>query len=239
MNIIEATHISKSFGSLKAVDQVSFSLPEGKTLAIVGESGCGKTTIARMIAGLITPDHGKIVTRAPIQMVFQDPYSSLDPLYTIERILMESFYQQHVLKRDQRLEKIKEVILVLGLEENMLGRFSHEFSGGQRQRIAIARALLANPKVLVLDEITSSLDVIVQRQMLEVLQKVKTQFKLSYVFISHNLRVVKSFADTIAVMKQGEIIESGDAVDVLDNPKMLYTKELVRAALTYRCEPNE
>jgi len=235
MNIVEVKNLSKSFGSLKAVDEVTFVLPEGKVLAIVGESGCGKTTIAKIIAGLTQYDSGEVVLHAPIQMVFQDPNSSLDPLYTVSRILNEAFYAHKNVGKHERDNRIEKTLKAVGLEQNMLSRFPHEFSGGQRQRIAIARALLASPKVLILDEPTSSLDVLVQKQILDLLLDVKSQYGLSYIFISHNLRVVQSFADTIAVMKDGQIVEAGLVKDVLENPKVLYTKELVSAALTYRC----
>ncbi len=239
MNIVAVKDLSKAFGALKAVDAVSFELEQGKTLAIVGESGCGKTTAAKIIAGLIKPDSGTVQTQVPIQMVFQDPNSSLDPLFTVGRILEEAFYTQGHLGQQQRGERIRSILRAVGLEEGMLGRFPHEFSGGQRQRIAIARALLANPKVLVLDEVTSSLDVLVQKQILDLLQGIKVQYGLSYIFISHNLRVVRSFADTIVVMRQGRIIEAGQAQEVLNHPKILYTQALVSAALTYRCLENE
>lgn len=235
MSILTVNTISRSFGPLKAVDGLSFDLVQGKTLAIVGESGCGKTTAARMIAGLIKPDAGTIQCAKPVQMVFQDPNSSLDPLFTVRRTLEEAFYAQPGVSSKERHKRIVDILAATGLESAMLGRFSHEFSGGQRQRIAIARALLADPGILVLDEITSGLDVLVQQQIVALLKSVKQRFGLSYIFISHNLRVVASFADTIIVMHKGRIVESGVAAEVLKNPQKTYTKELVAAALTFRC----
>ena len=242
MNIVEVNGITKTFGALTAVDRLSFELEAGKTLAIVGESGCGKTTVAKIITGLCKYDSGHVRTQAPLQMVFQDPSSSLDPLFTVARVLEEAFYTQGDVSSQERMDRMDRINVVLkavGLEQGMLGRFPHEFSGGQRQRISIARALLANPKVLVLDEVTSGLDVLVQKQILDLLRLVKSQYGLSYIFISHNLRVVKTFADTIMVMRQGKVIETGRAQDVLEHPKMLYTQELVRAAITYRCKEDE
>ncbi len=235
MIIVDVKNLLKSYGTLKAVDDISFALTQGETLAIVGESGCGKTTVAKILAGLLKADQGRVIAHAPIQMVFQDPNSSLDPLFTLQRILGEAFYLQKDVSKVERQKRIEEILQAVGLEPSMLLRFPHEFSGGQRQRIAIARALLAKPKVLILDEITASLDVLVQQQILDVLRTIKHQFGLSYVFISHNLRVVATFADTIAVMRQGQIVEQGLASHVLKQPKQEYTQSLVSAALTYRC----
>jgi peptide/nickel transport system ATP-binding protein len=231
--VLEVNNISKSFGSVAAVRNVSFSLRKGETLSIVGESGCGKTTLAKIITGLTKADEGEIHSLNKIQMVFQDPYSSLDPLYTVRRILNEAFYQQKNVSKAQREERMKDVLTSVGLEPQMLGRLPHEFSGGQRQRIAIARALLANPSVLVLDEPTSALDVLVQKQIIDLLMQLKSKLGLTYIFISHNLRVVKIFSDRIAVMHQGEIIETGETKAVIDSPKHSYTQTLLSAALHY------
>lgn len=236
MAIVELDKLTVRYGLLKAVDGVSLQINEGSSFAIVGESGCGKTTLAKVMTGLVKPNQGTIQVKAPVQMVFQDPNNSLDPLMTIDRILAESFYRMPKVPFDDRTQQINEMLVAVGLSASILGRYPHEFSGGQRQRIAIARALLAKPKVLVFDEVTSSLDVLVQRQILDLLIELKPKFRLTYIFISHNLRAVKSFADTICVMKRGKIVESGTTSDILTHPKEAYSRQLVSAALTYRAD---
>ena len=228
--IVQARNLVKRFGALKAVDGLSVDLKANETLAIVGESGCGKTTVAKIIAGLIQPDAGDVALTAKVQMVFQDPNSSLDPFFTIGSTLNEAFYRQKELTKAQQQQQIRDIFNAVGLEFGMLGRYPHEFSGGQRQRIAIARALLANPRVLVLDEVTSSLDVLIQKQILDLLREIKARFGLSYIFISHNLRVVRRFADTIMVMKEGKVVEMGTSSDVINAPRQAYTRELLAAA---------
>ena len=231
--IVQLKDITKNFGRLRAVDEVSCNIQAGETFSIVGESGSGKSTLAKIMAGLLRPDTGQVLTQAKMQMVFQDPYGSLDPLYSVEAILQESFYRQRQYSKDERLRRMQEMLTAVGLEAAMLNRFPHEFSGGQRQRLAIARALLAQPSVLVLDEPTSALDVLVQKQILDLLSALKPQLKLTYVFISHNLRVVKHFSDTIAVMRAGKIVETGPAEQIFARPVHSYTKELLSAALNY------
>ena len=230
--ILQLKNITKSFGSLNAVDNVSCDIEQGETFAIVGESGCGKTTLARIMVGLMHPTSGEIITEARLQMVFQDPFSSLDPLYTVRAILSEAFYGVKNVSAQEKLNQIAAILTSVGLTPDILDRFPHEFSGGQRQRIAIARALLTRPSVLVLDEPTSALDVLVQKQILDLLSTLKSKFGLTYIFISHNLRVVKHFSDRIAVMHKGQMVEMGKANDVFVSPKHAYTKELLSAALT-------
>jgi peptide/nickel transport system ATP-binding protein len=234
--ILQASGISKSFGSMRVLRDIGFDISAREILSIVGESGCGKTTLAKILAGLIKQDTGQVKTAGPIQMVFQDPYSSLDPIYPVQAILDEAFYRQKNLGRAARAAEMEEMLLNVGLGTDVLERFPHEFSGGQRQRIAIARALLARPRVLVLDEVTSALDVLVQKQILDLLLKLKARFGLTYILISHNLRVVKNFSDTIIVMRAGEIVESGRAKKVFAQPQHTYTQQLLKAALTYQLE---
>ncbi len=230
--MVDAKNLNKSFGTLKAVDNVSLSIASGHTLGIVGESGCGKTTLAKILVGLTRADTGTISTQSKIQMVFQDPYTSLDPLFTVRALLEEAFYGKTI-SAAERHQQIQDMLAAVGLETGMLERFPHEFSGGQRQRIAIARALLTQCKVLVLDEVTSALDVLVQKQILDLLTRVKARFGLTYIFISHNLRVVKHFADTIAVMKNGQIIEQQASPALFAHPQQPYTRELLSAAFSY------
>lgn len=234
--IIDALNLSKSYGPVKALDNVSLTLNQGETLAIVGESGCGKTTLGKVLTGLVRPNSGTFTTKAQIQMVFQDPYTSLDPLYPIRDILDEAFYAQKNVSPSEKLQRMVQMLTAVGLEEGMLGRFPHEFSGGQRQRIAIARALLTNPSVLVLDEPTSALDVLVQKQIIDLLKAIKPKFNLTYIFISHNLRVVKNFSDRILVMRDGTVIESAATAQLFAQPRQEYTKQLLNAALNYVSE---
>lgn len=230
--VFKAEDIKKSYGSLRAVDGVSFSVLKGETLGIVGESGCGKTTLAKIMVGLIDKDSGRIESKAKVQMVFQDPYSSLDPLFKVQDILNEAFYAVKI-TAVKRQEEIVAALKAVGLDASILSRYPHEFSGGQRQRIAIARALLTKPEILILDEPTSALDVLVQKQIIDLLGKLKARLGLTYIFISHNLRVVKSFSDKILVMYEGKVVESGDTKKVISSPQHPYTKNLLSAALNY------
>ena len=231
MSVLEIQNVSKSFGHLRAVDDVSISLEQGDNLAIIGESGCGKTTLAKMIMGLISPDTGVIKAEAhSLQMVFQDPNLSLDPLWNVRGILKEGLWRKSPLTVQQAQEKMEQMLVAVGLSSQILGRFPHEFSGGERQRIAIARALLADPKVLLLDEAVSALDTLVQKQIIDLLKKLKQDFNLTYIFISHNLRLVRNFSDKIIVMQQGKIIEQGLVSQVLHSPVHPYTQQLVQAA---------
>jgi ABC-type dipeptide/oligopeptide/nickel transport system ATPase subunit len=230
--LITLEHVSKSFGSLKAVDDANCTVRPGEILSIVGESGSGKTTLAKMMVGLIKPDQGRIVTQAGIQMVFQDPHSSLDPLYSVRSVLNEALYRRSITAAE-REKQLCNSLTSVGLDPTVLDRLPHEFSGGQRQRIAIARALLTGAPVLVLDEPTSALDVLVQKQILDLLKDLKTRYQLTYIFISHNLRVVKNFSDTIAVMREGRIVEQGPAHKVFKDPRHAYTRQLLSAAFDY------
>ncbi len=231
MSILQVDNAVKIFGSVRAIDGVSFSLDEGDNLAIIGESGCGKTTLAKMMMGTIKFDQGSMIAQAnSLQMVFQDPYHSLDPLWNVREILKEALWRKGSLSSFQAQEQMEKMLLAVGLSPRIMRRFPHEFSGGERQRIAIARALLASPKILILDEATSALDTLVQRQIIELLKKLKQEFNLTYIFISHNLRLARNFSDKIAVMYQGKIVEWGRMQAVLRSPSHPYTRQLLEAA---------
>jgi ABC-type glutathione transport system ATPase component len=234
-------------GVFRALDTVSFSVEAGSTLAVVGESGCGKSTLAKSIVRLLTPTSGAIKFdgvdisrmsekslrpyRSRIQMVFQDPFGSLDPHLSAVDIVGEPLRLQGIRKRTTRDAKAAELIDRVGLPTTALHRKPAEFSGGQRQRIGIARALASGPDLLVCDEATSALDVSVQAQVLDLLREIKRDTGLTYLFISHNLGVVREISDTIVVMCGGRIVERGPTADVLARPQEPYTRALRAAAL--------
>ncbi len=226
-------NITKNFGSLRAVNGVNLNVAQGDNLAIVGESGSGKSTLARLIVGLEKPTSGCIeCDRASIQMVFQDPYGSFDPMWTVEASLREAFCRKSI-SRQEQLIRIMAMLIDVGLDESALGRYPHEFSGGQRQRLAIARALLAQPRLLILDEATSALDTLVARQIIDLLVRLKLKFNLTYIFISHNLRLVRNFSDKIIIMREGSIVEEGSIPGVFYQPAHAYTQQLINAAFKY------
>lgn len=234
----------KVLGYTKAVDDVSFDVYEGETLGLVGESGCGKTTLGRSILKLAEGVSGEILYwgenlvgmpekefrtyRKNMQIIFQDPYSSLNPRITIGNAIMEPMTFHGILNSDkERKEKVVELLKKVGLEGKHFNRYPHEFSGGQRQRVCIARALGLNPKFIICDESVSALDVSVQAQVLNLLNDLKSEFKFTYIFISHDLSVVKFMSDRMIVMQKGKIEEMGDADEIYKNPKSEYTKRLI------------
>ena len=237
--------IERTVGHVKAVDGVSFSIPAGKTLGLVGESGSGKSTTGYCILQLIKPTSGSIrfdgreltqlggeqlrKVRQDMQIVFQDPYSSLDPRMTVGNIVSEPLEVHGMGTRKSRRETVRRLLEVVGFNPNFTNRYPHEFSGGQRQRIGIARALALSPKLIVCDEPVSALDVSIQAQILNLLKDLQRDFGLTYLFISHDLAVVRTMADEIAVMNQGKLVEVGPAEEVYSNPKDEYTKALFTA----------
>ena len=247
--LLEAEHLTKVFTprgkeSFKAVDDVSFSLKAGETLGIVGESGSGKSTLAKMITRLtdITEGtlkfQGKDITKLKrsqlkdvygnIQMVFQNPVGSFDPRRTLGDGIGESL-RNHGIKKAEVAKRVKELLEQCGLADEFAGRYPHEVSGGQCQRAAIARALAIEPKVLICDEATSSLDVTIQKQIMELLEDLKDTHGLSFIFICHNLALVQSFCDKVLVLSEGKVVESGKPDDIINEPQETYTKKLVDA----------
>jgi len=229
---------------LHAVSDVSFAIEKGKTLSLVGESGCGKSTVARIAVGVYEPDDGHITfdghdfaavrhthsLRRRLNMVFQDPYSSLDPQWSVGRIIAEPIRAfDKGLSRAQVAERVGALLVQVGLSSIDAAKFPHEFSGGQRQRISIARSLASNPDFLICDEPTSALDVSIQAQILNLMKALQAERQLTYLFISHNLSVVRQMSDAVAVMYLGRIVEIGDCETVLDRPSHPYTTLLMKA----------
>ncbi|WP_251552121.1 ABC transporter ATP-binding protein [Neobacillus muris] len=230
---------------VKAVDDVSFTLNKGETLGLVGESGCGKSTTGRAILRLIEPSAGKVlynhedILKKParefrkiqkdMQMVFQDPFSSLNPRIRIGESIKESLTIHSIGNRNEREEMVMDILGKVGLRPDHYFRFPHEFSGGQRQRIGLARALVANPSILILDEPVSGLDVSIQSQILNLLQDLQDEFKLSSLFISHDMSVVRHISDRVGVMYLGKLMEEADTDTLFSNPVHPYTKSLLSA----------
>ena len=237
-------------GAVKAVDDISFSIEQGKTFALVGESGCGKTTASRCILRGVEPTSGEInflnrdgeivdvseVPRAPLrelrrdmQMVFQDPFGSLNPRMSLLDIVGEPLLVHGMVDVQERADRVAELMRLVGLRPEYMRRFPHAFSGGERQRIGIARALALNPRLIIADEPVSALDVSVQAQVINLLQDLQEQLGLTYVFVAHDLSVVRHISDTIAVMYVGKIVESGTVADIFTNPKHPYTYALLQS----------
>lgn len=240
--------LRRTVDTIRAVDDVSFTLKGGEVLGIVGESGCGKSTLARTILRLIEPTSGRVIfdgqelftldrkalknMRKEMQIVFQNPAQSLNPRKLISEIIGEVLEYHHIVTtEEEKIKTIEELLEKVGLEKHMLSRYPHEFSIGQQQRLCIARALSTKPKLLVLDECVSALDVSVQAQILNLLQDLQKEFSMSYIFISHDLAVVEHISDRVLVMYGGKVVEEGNATDVLKNPKDPYTKLLVSSIL--------
>ena len=259
-NIVEVKNLMKYFpitaglfqrviGHIKAVDDVSFVIPRGKTVGLVGESGCGKTTISKCILRAIDPTSGEInlhtegkinniadmrekdlrPLRREMQMIFQDPFSSLNPRMNLFDIVSEPLLLNGVKNRSERQDRVEELLSKVGLRPEYMVRFPHAFSGGQRQRIGIARALALNPSLIVCDEPVSGLDVSVQAQVINLLMDLQDELGLSYLFVSHDLSIVRQISDSIQVMYLGRLVENGTPEEIFSSPKHPYTEALISA----------
>lgn len=254
--LLQVTNLKKYFpvkkgmfrqtvSEVKAVDDVSFSLYEGETLGLVGESGCGKSTLGRTVLQLIKPTSGEVVYkgsnltdmnfrelrpfRKEIQMIFQDPYASLNGRQTVKQILQEPFQIHQLYSRKEREERVQDILEKVGLNKEMSNRYPHEFSGGQRQRVGIARALMLEPSLIIADEPVSALDVSVQAQVINLMQDLQEQYKLTYLFIAHDLSVVKHFSTRVGVMYLGRMVELAEKSSLYKRPLHPYTKALLSA----------
>ncbi len=255
-NLVEVQHLVKYFpvyegvfqrhvADVKAVDDVSFTIRKGETLGLVGESGCGKTTVSQTMLRLVEPTAGKVLFRGKnifdatgeelqhmrrkIQIIFQDPYASLDPRMPVGNAIAEGLVIHKIGTRQERLEKVAQVMALVGLEEYHANRFPHEFSGGQRQRIGIARALVLDPEFLILDEPVSALDVSIQAQVLNILKDLQEKLGLTYMFVAHNLAVVEHISDRVAVMYLGKVAEIASREELFAHPLHPYTQALMSA----------
>lgn len=241
MNIVELKEIKKYYpikrgylraevGTVKAVDGVSLAIGKGGTFGLIGESGSGKTTLGRIILGVLRPDSGSVaIATKKVQVIFQDTSGSLDPGMRISDVLAEGLILSS--RRAGIGARVAEMLDLVGIPPGALSKYPHQFSGGERQRIAIARALLTEPELIVCDEPVSSLDVTIQLQILRLLKDAQKRFGMTYLFISHDLRVVRFMSDRVAVMKDGRIVEEGPASDIYSHPSHPYTKSLFSSIL--------
>ncbi len=246
-NIPESGHpCSKDLLPFTAVDNISWQMHKGEILGLVGESGCGKSTLARSILGLIRPTSGTISFEGKItgsaegiarddivqfvQTVFQDPYGSFNPRHLAERLVAEPLFLRHDLSKNDKRDQVHKALTDVGLSSGDAGKYAHEFSGGQRQRLAIARAIVNSPKLVIADEPVSALDVSIRAQILDLIIELRERLELAWLFISHDLSVVHAICDTVMIMKDGKIVESGPTKHVYANPGDAYTSALINAA---------
>lgn len=244
--VLRGIVIQRKIGAVRAVDGISFNIARGETLGLVGESGCGKTTAGRTLLGLYKATSGTVeidgrtigsasgkellAIRRTAQMIFQDPYASLNPRWTVSSIVGEPLHVHHLLATEsERMERVKELMSLVGLSGRLINRFPHEFSGGQRQRIGVARALASEPKFIVCDEPISALDVSIQAQVVNLLEDLQDRFCLTYLFIAHDLSMVRHICDRVAVMYLGVIVELAERNEEYEHPLHPYTKALLSA----------
>ena len=237
--VLSIRNLNKTFESGFKLKNINFDIKEGEVVSLIGESGSGKTSISKIIVGLLKAEgqilfKGMDILKYPkkingkIQMIFQSPYSSLNPKYKIKDIILEGVIYQKVLKKEENIDEyLINILNEVGLDKEVLNKYPHELSGGQRQRVGIARAVAVKPDLIIADEILTALDALTQIQILELFQKLKENKKISYLFISHDINVVKKISDRLLIIKDGEIIESGSKEKIFSKPEKEYTKKLI------------
>ena len=238
--VLSIKNLNKTFESGFKLKDINFDIKEGEVVSLIGESGSGKTSISKIIVGLLKAEgqilfKGMDILKYPkkkingkIQMIFQSPYSSLNPKYKIKDIILEGVIYQKVLKKEENIDEyLSNILNEVGLDKEILNKYPYELSGGQRQRVGIARAVAVKPDLIIADEILTALDALTQIQILELFQKLKENKKISYLFISHDINVVKKISDRLLIIKDGEIIESGSKEKIFSKPEKEYTKKLI------------
>ena len=227
MEVLSIKNLNKTFESGFKLKDINFHINESEVVSLIGESGSGKTSISKVIMGLLKAE-GEIQINGKVQMIFQSPYSSLNPKYKVRDIIAEGVIYQKILKKEENLDEYLLTILnEVGLDKEVLNKYPHELSGGMRQRVGIARAVAVKPNLIIADEILTALDALTQIQILELFQKLKENTKISYLFISHDINVVKKISDRLLIIKDGEIIESGTKEKIFSKPEKEYTKKLI------------
>ena len=225
--VLSIRSLNKTFESGFKLKDINFDIKEGEVVSLIGESGSGKTSISKIIVGLLKAE-GQVQINGKVQMIFQSPYSSLNPKYKIRDIIAEGVIYQKILKKEENLDEyLLSILNEVGLDKEVLNKYPHELSGGMRQRVGIARAVAVKPNLIIADEILTALDALTQIQILELFQKLKENKKISYLFISHDINVVKKISDRLLIIKDGEIIESGAKEKIFSKPEKEYTKKLI------------
>ena len=225
--ILSIKNLNKTFERGFKLKDINFDIKEGEVVSLIGESGSGKTSISKIIVGLLKAE-GQVQINGKVQMIFQSPYSSLNPKYKIRDIIAEGVIYQKILKKEENLDEyLLSILNEVGLDKEVLNKYPHELSGGMRQRVGIARAVAVKPNLIIADEILTALDALTQIQILELFQKLKENKKISYLFISHDINVVKKISDRLLIIKDGEIIESGTKEKIFSKPEKEYTKKLI------------